>query len=132
MCVTFDPSDGIAQDTIIKYSHMSSGVIWKTIFTEHGLTLHQEMPLESLLRKEKAVHQFYAASSGPELVSDGLEDSGNVCCGQMSPCFSLFFGRKWESSQSQRRKGPTRLTPATGAKANICPGVEEHHCKRYG
>jgi len=43
----------------VKYSYMCSGVIWKTIFTEHSLTLHQEMPLESLLRKEKALHQFY-------------------------------------------------------------------------
>jgi len=30
--------------------------------------------------------------SGPELISDGLEESGNVCCGQMNPCFSLFWG----------------------------------------
>jgi len=36
----------------VKYSHMCSGVIWKTVFTEHSVTLHQEIPLESLLRKE--------------------------------------------------------------------------------
>jgi len=32
--------------------------------------------------------------SGPELIPDGLEDSGNVCCGQMSPHFCLFFWGK--------------------------------------
>jgi len=50
----------------VKYSHMYSRVIWNTIFTEHSLMLHQEMPPESLLLKEKALHQFYmemAASS---------------------------------------------------------------------
>ena len=26
-------------------------------------------------------------------MSDGPKDSGNVCCGQMSLCFSLFLGR---------------------------------------
>ncbi len=31
--------------------------------------------------------------SGPELISDSQKDSGNVCCGQMSPCFSLFLGK---------------------------------------
>jgi len=41
---------------------------------------------------------------------------------------SLFKQRS--SSQSQRRKGPTRLSLATGAKANICPSIEVHHCKR--
>jgi len=30
--------------------------------------------------------------SGPELISDGLEENGNVCCGQMNPCFSLIWG----------------------------------------
>jgi len=30
--------------------------------------------------------------SGPELISDGLEESGNASCGQMNPCFSLFLG----------------------------------------
>ena len=47
--------------------------------------------------------------------------------------FQLVFGKKWTlSSQSQRRKGPTRLSPATSAKANICPGIEVQRCKRYG
>lgn len=31
--------------------------------------------------------------SGPELISDGLKASGNVCSGQTSPHFSLFFGK---------------------------------------
>jgi len=30
--------------------------------------------------------------SGPGLISDGLEGSGNACCSQMNPCFSLFLG----------------------------------------
>jgi len=74
---------------------MCSGVIWKTIFTEHSLTVHQDMPLESLLYKEKSLHllnvEMMASSLGLNS-SDGLEENGNVCCGQMNPCFSLIWG----------------------------------------
>ncbi len=31
--------------------------------------------------------------SGPELISDCPKDSENVCCGQMSPHYSLFWGK---------------------------------------
>jgi len=79
---------------------MCSGVIWKTIFTEHSLTLHQEMPLESLLRKENGLHQFYVEMpgefSGPELISDGLEESGRKW-----NCFC--FWEKMESSFQSKR-----------------------------
>jgi len=67
-----------------------------------------------------AIHQFNAG----EFISDGPKHSGSVCCDQTSPCFSSFTG-KWtsSSSQSQRRKGPSRLSSVMGAKANICPGI---------
>jgi len=78
----------------VKYSHMYSQVIWKTIFTEHSLMLHQEMPLECLFKGESFTSVLCGDGgefSGPELISDGLEESGNVCCGQMSPCFRLIW-----------------------------------------
>jgi len=59
----------------LKYSHMCSGVIWKTIFTEHSRALHQKMPLESLLHKEKAFHQFYVEMPASSL---GLSSSQMV------------------------------------------------------
>jgi len=82
------------------------------------------MPLESLLRKDKALHQFNAQI----LISDGLEQSGNVCCGQMSQCFSLFL----EENAILGVCRPTRFSPATGAKANICPAIEVHQFKGCG
>jgi len=54
---------------------MGSGVLWKTIVTEHSLTLHQEM-----LRLEKALHLSNASQMSKR----------NVCFGKMNPCFSLF------------------------------------------
>jgi len=59
----------------VKYNHMCSGVIWKTIFCEHSLMLHQEMPFESLLLKEKALHQFYVKMLASSL---GLSSSQMV------------------------------------------------------
>lgn len=46
--------------------------------------LYQEMQPENLLRKEEAKHKLCAEtlmSSGPELMSDGQKDSGEVFCG---------------------------------------------------
>jgi len=54
---------------------MWSGVIWKTIFTEHSLTLHQEMPVETLLRKDKDLHQFFVEMPASSL---GLSSSQMV------------------------------------------------------
>jgi len=52
-----------------------------------------------------------AEFSGSELISDGLKDSGNVCCGQKSPYFNMFWGKKLTlSSQPQRGKGPSKLS----------------------
>ena len=68
---------------------------------------HQEMPLESLLCKEKAIHLFYAEMPAS---SDGLEDSGKVCCGQMSPCLSLFLEKKMDIEFSVPKTKGTNQT----------------------
>jgi len=54
-------------------------------FPLNSLPLHQEIQLESLFHKEKALHQFYAENcckikfSEPELISDDPKHSGNLC-----------------------------------------------------
>ncbi len=54
------------------------------------------MQLESVAQRENYTSMLCsdaAGFSGPELISDSQRDSGNVCCGQMSPRFSLFLGK---------------------------------------
>ena len=60
------------------------------------------MQLETLLRKEKAfLCKNTAECSGSKLISDGMKDSGNACCGQISPRFSLFLGKKRDMKVSE-------------------------------
>jgi len=47
----------------------------------------------------------------------------------MSPRFSMVLGKWTLSSQSQIPKGPSRLSSATAAKANIS---HRHQCKQQG
>ncbi|KAK7125490.1 hypothetical protein R3I93_020994 [Phoxinus phoxinus] len=114
---------------------MCSGVLRKTVFTEHSLTLHQEMPLESLSRKEKAVLCGDAGEfSRPELISDGLKHSVNVCWGEMSPCFSFLGGHRVLSPKDEREQTSVLLLGCISASGmgdlHSCEG-NTVQCKMY-
>jgi len=66
----------------------------------------------------------------PELISDGLEDSGKVCSGQMRPCFSLFWGKIDIGLSVPKKKGTNQTFISDRCKSkHLSCGV--HQCKWY-
>jgi len=94
----------------VEYSYMGSGVLLENhCHLTVCFFIKESMPLESVLFKEKAIHQFYPEMFyRPKPISGGPKDSGNVCYGQMTPDFSLFFGKKKISSPSSLSLAPSR------------------------
>ncbi len=93
----------------------------KTAVIYHSLQLHYEIQLESLLCKEKAICQFYAVmpqgslgQSSSQIIKKTVEMCAGVRWVHISACS---WEKQTSNSQSQRLKGPTRLSPATDAKA---------------
>ncbi len=94
------------------------------------------MLLESLLIKEKAIYQLYAVmlpGSLGQSSSQRVKKTVKTCAAHRWVQISTCFREQWiSSSQSQRSKGPSRLSLATEAKANICHGMREQQSKRHG
>jgi len=63
-----------------------------------------------MLRKEKALHQFYVEISASS---------------QMNPCFSLFLVENGIELSVPKTKGANQTFTSD-------PGIEVHYCKRYG
>ncbi len=115
---------------------MGSGVLQKTTVIYHSLLLHQEMQLESLLLEEKAIHTFYAAmllgplgQSSSQIVKKTVKMCALLRWVHISTCFQE---KRILSFQSQRPKGPSRLSLATEAKANVCHGMGVQQSKPHG
>ncbi len=74
-----------------------------------------------------------AGFSGPELISDSQKDNVKMCAVLRWVHISTCLREKWISSfQSQRPKGPSRLSLATEAKANVCHGMGVQQSKQHG
>ncbi len=120
----------------VKYSHVGSGVLWKTTVIYHSLLLHEEMQLEYPCLKEKAKHQFYAAmllGSLGQSSSQIVKKTVKICPVLRWVHISTCFCEKWMvSSQSQRPKGPSILSSVTKAKANVCHGMVVQQSKQHG
>ncbi len=58
--------------------------------------------------------------SGLGGIWDGPSHSGNVYCGQMNQYFRYFLGGMDAVCSGPRRKGSSRLLPATSPKARVC------------
>ncbi len=61
--------------------------------------------------------------SGLGGIWDGPSHSGNVYCGQMNQYFRYFWEEWTPCAPDQRRKGSSRLLPATSPKAWVCHGM---------
>ncbi len=61
--------------------------------------------------------------SGLGGIWDGSSHSGNVYCGQMNQYFRYFLGGMDAVCSGPRRKGSSRLLPATSPKARVCHGM---------
>ena len=59
----------------------------------------------------------------PELIWDGLRQSGKVCCGLTSPHFKLFLEIMDMVSSGPKRKRTIQTLSAQSSKANICDGI---------
>ncbi len=59
---------------------------------------------------------------------DGPSHSGNVYCGQMNQYFRYFLGGMDAVCSGPRRKGSSRLLPATSPKARVCHGMGLCQC----
>ncbi len=59
---------------------------------------------------------------------DGPSHSGNVYCGQMNQYFRYFWEEWTPCAPDQRRKGSSRLLPATSPKARVCHGMGLCQC----
>ncbi len=70
--------------------------------------------------------------SGLGGIWDGPSHSGNVYCGQMNQYFRYFLGGMDAVCSDQRRKGSSRLLPATSPKARVCHGMGLCQCPWQG
>ncbi len=66
--------------------------------------------------------------SGLGDIWDGPSHSGNVYCGQMNQYFRYFLGGMDAVCSGPRRKGSSRLLPATSPKARVCHGMGLCQC----
>ncbi len=66
--------------------------------------------------------------SGLGGIWDGPSHSGNVYCGQMNQYFRYFWEEWTPCAPDQRRKGSSRLLPATSPKARVCHGMGLCQC----
>ncbi len=66
--------------------------------------------------------------SGLGGIWDGPSHSGNVYCGQMNQYFRYFWEEWTPCTPDQRRKGSSRLLPATSPKARVCHGMGLCQC----
>ncbi len=66
--------------------------------------------------------------SGLGGIWDGPSHSGNVYCGQMNQYFRYFWEQWTPCAPDQRRKGSSRLLPATSPKARVCHGMGLCQC----
>ncbi len=66
--------------------------------------------------------------SGLGGIWDGPSHSGNVYCGQMNQYFRYFLGGMDAVCSGPRRKGSSRLLPATSPKARVCHGMGLCQC----
>uniref|UniRef100_A0A8C2HVR7 Transcription factor 19 (SC1), like n=1 Tax=Cyprinus carpio TaxID=7962 RepID=A0A8C2HVR7_CYPCA len=81
--------------------------------------LHQEMQLESVFTQGE-IYTSILDRDVSKFILGGPKDSGNVCCPQMSPCFSLFWGKTNITFSVVKTKGTTL---ATSARANVYGGL---------
>ncbi len=70
--------------------------------------------------------------SGLGGIWDGPSHSGNVYCGQMNQYFRYFWEEWMPCAPDQRRKGSSRLLPATSPKARVCHGMGLCQCPCKG
>jgi len=69
--------------------------------------------------------------SGPELISDAPQHSGNVCCGQISPRLSMLLGKMDNEFSDPRWKWPSRQGWLTLMHGQQQRGfVDAHHRRR--
>jgi len=118
MCVTFEPLDGIVQDTIMLLCQIH---LHRSNLENHfHWTLTNAASINATWISVPQGESFTLVRCGDagefstlELISGGLEESGNVCCGQMNPCLSLFWknGRKWNRVLKDERDQPDFQTP---------------------
>ncbi len=84
------------------------------------------MPVKTVLcQKEAYVNsvQKRRRLSGLGGIWDGPSHSGNVYCGQMNQYSGIFWEEWTPCAPDQRRKGSSRLLPATSPKARVCHGM---------
>ncbi len=75
-----------------------------------------------------AVSRSAVNFSGLGGIWDGPSHSGNVYCGQMNQYFRYFWEEWTPCAPDQRRKGSSRLLPATSPKARVCHGMGLCQC----
>ncbi len=107
---------------------MGSGVLQKTTAIYHSLLLHQELQLESLLLKEKAIHQFYAAVLPGSL----CQSSSQIVKKTVKICvyISTRFWEKWISSSQSQRDLQTIISDRSKGRRLSWYGVQQS--KRHG
>ncbi len=130
-----DPQAALHQESSFiykRYHHMSSGLLWQTFvkLPQYVGYIHKcQLKLYCAKRKpyvnsvQKRRRLLWLGG-----IWDGPSHSGNVYCGQMNQYFRYFWEEWTPCAPDQRRKGSSRLLPATSPKARVCHGMGLCQC----